>query len=265
MREALQQTNASSRAQVIETLQRYQEQVTTQVGEKGQLGENEAALLTLDRKIEETIALFIADQNQKLAEAAQKADDFRAELVKADTKNSRTKLTAPIAGTVQQLAVTTLGQVVSFGQPLLTIVPFDAPIEIEAHIQNQDIGFVEPGQPAVIKVEAFPFTRYGTIDGIIINVSRDAVDDRDARALNDPKASTQIPAWSGGTELSRSQNLVFPATISLSKNVIAVDGKDISLSPGMAVTVEILTGHRRALDYILSPLREVVSSSGHER
>ena len=66
-------------------------------------------------------------------------------------------------------------------------------------------------------------------------------------------------------DLSKNQNLVFPATIALAKKSINVDGKDIPLSPGMAVTVEVLTGHRRALDYVLSPLREVASSSAHER
>jgi hemolysin D len=87
---------------------------------------------------------------QKLADSERKADHLKGELVKATTKHERTRLTAPIAGTVQQLAVTTVGQVVSLGQPLMTIVPVGAPIEIEALIQNKDIGFVEVGQKAVV-------------------------------------------------------------------------------------------------------------------
>jgi hemolysin D len=200
---------------------------------------------------------------QKLADSERKADHLKGELVKATTKHERTRLTAPIAGTVQQLAVTTVGQVVSPGQPLMTIVPVGAPIEIEALIQNKDIGFVEVGQKAVVKVESFPFTRYGTVEGTVIKVSRDAVDDREASALSDPKASSR--QQSTAADFAKNQNLVFPATIALSKTVIKVDGKDIPLSPGMAVTIEVLTGKRRALDYILSPLREVASSSGHER
>jgi hemolysin D len=264
MRELLNQTRVASRAQVIETLQQYETQLTTQAGEKGQIEENEAALLTLDRKLEEISAQFLADQTQKLAEVLRKADSLEEELVKASTKHERTKLLAPIAGTVQQLAITTVGQVVSPGQALMTIVPFDASIEIEALIQNQDIGFVEPGQAVVVKVESFPFTRYGTIDGTVIKVSRDAVDEREASALSDPRSAVR-PQASSAQELSKGQNLVFPATITLAKNSINVDGKTIPLSPGMAVTVEVLTGHRRALDYVLSPLREVASSSAHER
>ena len=263
MREALSQTKSASRAQVIETLQQYEAQVTTQAGEKGQLVENEAALVTLERKLEETTTQFIADQTQKLAESERKADHLKGELIKAATKHERTRLTAPIAGTVQQLAVTTVGQVVSSGQPLLTIVPLGAPIEIEALIQNKDIGFVEAGQKAVVKFESFPFTRYGTVDGAVVKVSRDAVDDREASALSDPKAG--IRPQSATADVARNQNLVFPATIALAKTVINVDGKNIPLSPGMAVTVEVLTGKRRALDYILSPLKEVTSNSAHER
>jgi hemolysin D len=166
---------------------------------------------------------------------------------------------------VQQLAVTTIGQVVTTGQALLTIVPLDSPIEIEAMIQNKDIGFVEPGQPAVVKVESFPFTRYGTIDGTVLKVSRDAVDEREASALSDPGSAVKPQASTTATAPGSSQNLVFPAIIGLSRRVIYVDGKDIPLSPGMAVVVEIRTGQRRAIDYVLSPLREVVSSTGHER
>jgi hemolysin D len=91
----------------------------------------------------------------------------------------------------------------------------------------------------------------------------DTVDDREASALSDPKSSTR--PQSSVSDLARNQNLVFPAILTLGKTVIKADGKDIPLSPGMAVTVEVLTGKRRALDYILSPLREVTSSSAHER
>jgi hemolysin D len=264
MRELLNQTKVASRAQVIETLQQYHLQTTIQAGEQGQLAESEAAILTLDRKLEEITAQFVADQTQKLAEALRKADHLKEELVKASTKHERTRIAAPLTGTVQQLAVNTVGQVVSQGQALMTIVPFDAAIEIEALVQNQDIGFIELGQTVVVKIESFPFTRYGTVDGTVTKVSRDAVDEREASALSDPKSSAKPQSFSP-PELSRGQNLVFPATIVLAKNTITVEGKAIPLSPGMAVTVEVLTGRRRAIDYLLSPLREVASSSARER
>jgi hemolysin D len=266
MLETLNLTKSASRAQVIEKLQQYEAQVTAQISDQGQSGEVEASMLTLDRKLEETTAQFIADQTQKLEEADRRADHLKGEVIKATTRHERTRLTAPISGTVQQLAVTTVGQVVASGQALMTIVPSDGPIEIEAMIQNQDIGFVEPGQAVVVKVESFPFTRFGTIDGTVVKVSRDAVDEREETALNDPKSTVRPQASTTTTApQSRGQNLVFPATISLSRRFITIEGKEIPLSPGMAVTVEIRTGQRRALDYVLSPLREVTSSAGHER
>jgi hemolysin D len=265
MRESLNEKGALSRALVIDSLTQYETQVTTQVSERGQLAEALASLTTLERKIEEAASQFVADQMQKLAEAERKADRLEQEFIKAQSRNDRVKLRAPIAGTVQQLAVTTIGQVVTTGQPLMTIVPLDSPIEIEAMIQNKDIGFVEPGQPAVVKVESFPFTRFGTIDGTVLKVSRDAVDEREAGALSDPGSAAKPQASTTAAAPAKGQNLVFPATIGLSRKVINVDGKDIPLSPGMAVVVEIRTGQRRAIDYVLSPLREVVSSTGHER
>jgi hemolysin D len=266
MMQTLNQTSSASRAQVIEKLQQYEAQVTAQVGDQGQLGEVEASLTTLDRKLEETTSQFIADQTQKLEDANRRVDFLKGELIKAETREERTRLIAPIAGTIQQLAVTTVGQVVAPAQALMTIVPSDAPIEIEALIQNQDIGFVEPGQQAVVKIESFPFTRFGTVDGTVMKVSRDAVDEREETALTDPKSTARPQVSSMNiAQQTTGQNLVFPATISLSRRVIKVDGKEIPLSPGMAVTVEIRTGQRRALDYVLSPLREVTSSAGHER
>ena len=117
----------------------------------------------------------------------------------------------------------------------------------------------------VIKVEAFPFSRYGTVDGRVLRVSHDAVDEREAQALSDPKAALKPQPSNGVTEVSASQNLVFPATISLDKQALDIDGKQVPLTPGMAVTVEVLTGQRRALEYVLSPLREVAFNSAHER
>jgi len=160
--------------------------------------------------------------------------------------------------------VSSLGQVVTSGQSLMTIVPLGGSIEVEVMIANADIGFVEVGQPAVIKVDAFPFTRYGTIDGAVERVSRDAVDQRAATVLSDA-ANAAKPQSAAPNTPAKPQDLVFPATIKVTQRTIAVDGKDIALLPGMGVSVEIKTGRRRAIDYLLSPLREIASRAGSER
>jgi hemolysin D len=140
----------------------------------------------------------------------------------------------------------------------MTIVPEEAAIEIEAMILNKDIGFVETDQKATVKVDAFPFTRYGTVEGTVKTVSRDAVNLRDAA---DPVATVSQSAAQQG----RAQHYVFPATITLATDKIAAGDKLLPLSPGMSVTVEIKTGQRRIIDFLLSPLRENAAGVGHER
>jgi membrane fusion protein, hemolysin D len=264
MRQRLDAMGSGARAQTIESLEQLETQITTDTGDRGQLIETDAAMRSLERKGDEAITQFIADQSQKLAEVERKRDHLEQDLIKAQSKANRTELRAPITGTVQQLAVSSIGQVVASGQSLLTIVPLGGSIEVQAMIENQDIGFVEVGQPAVIKVDAFPFTRYGTINGVVEKVSRDAVDQRDATVLSDAANAAKPQSSAPGSPV-KPQDLVFPATIQVTQRSISIDGKEVALIPGMGVSVEIKTGRRRAIDYLLSPLREIGSRAGSER
>ena len=264
MRQKLQNMGAGSRALVMEAQTQYETELTSQISEKGQLKETAANLLVTQHKMAEAVAQFIADQNQKLADAERKRDQISQDLIRARSKNEKMSIMSPVSGIVEQLAVTTIGQVVSSGQILMTIVPRDKPLEIQVLVQNQDIGFVRAGQSAVVKIDAFPFTRYGTIGGRVVNVSGDAVDMRDAPNLSDASAAVKAP---GAVANSASNNptLVFPATIALERNSITAGDREMPLVPGMTVGVEIQTGKRRIIDYVLSPLREIVTSAAHER
>ena len=263
MRDAIDSRWQGYRAKVIDALQEYERERTNLAGEQGQLIEIEAAKHSLELKVQGVVAEFVMQQTQKLAEAERTRDRLEQELIKAQSKNERTRLRAPIDGVVQQLAVTTVGQVVSSGQPLLTIVPLDAAIEVEALILNRDIGFVEAGQTVTVKVDAFPFTRYGIVKGTVINISRDGVDEKTAANLSDAAGVTRLQPPPAGP--ATAQSLVFPARVAINQQAILVDGKEVKLLPGMAVTVEINTGRRRAIDFVLAPLREVQAASLHER
>ncbi len=216
--------------------------------------EQEADLATQRSRIKELTAALQEGKNQRTAlvaetkrlaldslnEAEQKATAWRQELIKAESRGKLMTLTAPVDGTVQQLAVHTVGGVVTPAQPLMMIVPKDNPIEVEAYVENKDIGFVNPGQEAVVKVETFPFTKYGTIDAKVTHVSHDAV--------NDEK-----------------RGLIFPARVALERASLQVENKTVPLSPGMAVTVEIKTAQRRVIEYFLSPLLQYKDESLRER
>jgi hemolysin D len=250
---------------MLDAVQTLQTEETNLAFNSGQLIESEASIRTLRRKVEQSSAEFVANQTDKLNEAEQRRDRAVEDKVKAAAKNDRTRLIAPISGTLQQLAVTSVGQVVNSGQPLLVVVPNGGPLEIEAMVLNGDIGFIELGQEAVVKIDSFPFTRYGVMHGTVTRVSRDAVSDKEAQGASDPISVGQGQSLPPVTGIQKTQNLVFPVTIGLDRNTFDVDGKEVPLTPGMTVSVEIRTGERRAIDYILSPLRETISQAGRER
>jgi len=171
-------------------------------------------------------------------------------------------LRAPVDGTVQQLAVHTVGGVVTPAQALLAVVPLDSRLEIEAMVQNRDIGFVRAGQEAEIKVDTFNFTKYGLLHGTVQNVSVDSID------RSKPPSDTGNKAGSESTDSAsepQGREFVYAAHISLDRTAMAVDGSDVALSPGMAVTVEIKTGAKRVITYLLSPLLRFSHDSLHER
>ncbi|TSJ80776.1 MAG: HlyD family type I secretion periplasmic adaptor subunit [Candidatus Cardinium sp.] len=164
------------------------------------------------------------------------------ELAKAQDRSRLQILEAPLDGIVQQLAVHTIGGIVQAGQTLMIIAPHDAPKQAEIDITNSHIGFVSPGQWVTVKVEAFPYSRYGTINGKVLNLSRDSV------KRNRPYTTESV----------------FPAQIELEQNYIMVHGKPVSLTPGMAITAEIKIGKRRVIDYLLSPISAYRSQSCRE-
>lgn len=152
---------------------------------------------------------------------------------------------------MQQLAVHTDGGVVTPAQALLSVVPADSHLEIEAVVPNRDIGFVRAGEDAAIKVETFNFTKYGLLHGRVISVSQDAIA-RDKPAGNE--GGQQAPDAAGDGSEPKGQELVYAARVSLDKTQMQVDDKLVNLAPGIAVTVEIKTGSRRVIEYLLSPL-----------
>ncbi|OWQ47038.1 hypothetical protein CDL60_11625 [Roseateles noduli] len=191
-----------------------------------------------------TRAALIAEVRQRWhasrEQAASRLSQIDAEHRKAGRREALTRLVAPVDGTVQQLAVHTAGGIVTEAQTLMVVVPDDAPVTAEVMLENKDIGFVRVGDAAAIKLEAFPFTRHGTLPATVTRVSPDAIDHEQLG----PR---------------------FAVTLTLAARDIEVDGARVPLRPGMALSAEVRTGSRRVIGFLLSPLERAGSESLKER
>jgi hemolysin D len=221
--------------------------------------ETDAAIAALTETKSKTAAEYERNLLADLAKAEQRVAGLKQDVVKARQRTSLRRLTAPVDGVVQQLSVHTIGGVVTPAQKLMLVVPAGSPLEIEAMVSNRDIGFVAAGQEAAIKVDTFNFTRYGLLHGKILSISQDAIV-RDKPETNDGSQGMET----GGGE-SKGQELSYAARISLDRSQIRIEDKRVNLSPGMAVTVEIKTGARRIISYLLSPLARYKHDSLRER
>lgn len=206
---------------------------------KAELGKAAAASGAVDQQIGKARSEFAREALDALTEAEAARALREEELKKAKDKASMTVLTAPETGVVQQLQVNTLGGVVKPADPLLIIVPKGGELIIEARLLNRDAGFVREGQAVEIKLEAFPFTKYGVLEGRVEHVSRDAIEDE-------------------------KDGLVFPAIVRITKPWLKVGDRKAFVAPGLAATAEIKTGRRRIIEYLLSPLARRMREAGRE-
>jgi hemolysin D len=172
-----------------------------------------------------------------LAKAEADAQLREEELVKARQRSRRQILASPVEGTVTQLAVHTVGGVVEAAKPIMVIVPAASLLVAEVRALNKDIGFLREGQEVALKLEAFPFTRHGTVAGRIESIASDAVQDEKL-------------------------GLVYPVRVALLQRQ---DRNGLRLAAGLAVTADIRTGRRSLLSYLISPIEEATLEAGRER
>ncbi|MES2354832.1 MAG: HlyD family type I secretion periplasmic adaptor subunit [Pseudomonadota bacterium] len=211
----------------------YLEKERARIELQGQLinARNQKVALTAETRKAAQDALNEA--NRIVASATQ-------DVQRASAHGALLKLTSPVDGTVQQLNVHTVGGVVPAAQPLMQIVPRQTAVEMEAFLENKDVGFVQEGQHAEVKIDAFEYTKYGTITATVSHVSRDAIQDE-------------------------KKGLIYSVKVNLDRSTIFVDGREALLTPGMSSSVEIKTGTRRVIEYVLSPLVQHGRESLHER
>lgn len=211
----------------------YLEKEQERVDLEGQLTEakNQRAALIAESK---RVAYDTQADADKVLSAA------RQDALRTAAHSRLLKLIAPVDGTVQQLTVHTIGGVVPAAQELMKIVPREHKIEVEAMLENKDIGFVQEGQEVAVKIDAFEYTKYGIVPGRVVHVSNDAIKDE-------------------------KRGLLYSVIIALDKSTISVKGKETPLNAGMSVRADIKTGSRRVIEYFLSPLLQHTKESLNER
>lgn len=176
----------------------------------------------------------------EIAELQRQCASLQEELTKAQDLNAKQTLYAPVSGQVQELAINTVGGVVMEAQLLMLIVPDEPQLEVEVFLDNKDIGFVQEGMDAEIKIHTFPFTKYGLIDGHITSIADDATVDEQ-------------------------QGLIYRMNLLMDENTIWVNEREVKLMPGMAVTAEVNIGKRRIIEFFLAPLLRYKDESIRER
>lgn len=262
IRRDLSRKGYSSKIDNLTTQQELSEHQNELRVQQARLVEASATVQALTQQRRQAEAEYQRTVLTALADAQQKAATTQEQLKQAEQKYRLQTLTAPVDGTVQQLAVHTEGGVVTPAQALLMIVPADSNLEIEAMISNRDIGFVYAGQDAGIKVDTFNFTKYGLLHGKVISVSQDAI----TRATpSDKAANAETGSETNGNSEPNGQEYVYAARIALTQTTMNIDGKDVNLNPGMAITAEIKISSRHVIDYLLSPLQSRAHQALRER
>ncbi|TNH42381.1 HlyD family type I secretion periplasmic adaptor subunit [Photorhabdus luminescens] len=239
-RQTLSQKQVISKVEYLEQEKEFLETERLITQQNAELNVLQSQYLSLEERLNSLKTQKEREWFDKRKQAEVQLVVLEQELAKAQVREQLEVIRSPVTGTVQQLSVHTLGAVLQPAQNLMVIVPDDNVQLAEVQILNKDTGFIHPGQQVTVKVDAFPYTRYGTIDGELLSISRDSTTDERL-------------------------GLVFPAQISLKSNNIVIDNTRVDITPGMSIVAEIKTDQRRVIDYLLSPIREYQSEALREK
>ncbi len=212
-----------------------------------------AAVAQAREQVRQITAKYDSDLQNERVDALGQYRKLQGEVAKERHTVGLLELRAPQAGIVKDLATHTAGTVVSPGTVLLSLVPENEPLVAEVMVKNDDVGFVTAGQTARIKLAAYPFEKYGMIDGRVLGIEPDASEEKP------PAPSNGKPADKGNSPLA------YKALVALGSQVLDARGKAYRLVPGMQVVAEIHLGRRTVMDYLLSPVEKTLDDSGHER
>ena len=201
------------------------------------------AIIEARNRIQERLNTFRSEASNELQKTVSQINRFEARLIGDKDKVDKTTITSPVDGIIKQLNFNTIGGVVQSGVDLIEIVPLSDALVVEAKIDPKDIAFINPSQKAIIKITAYDFSIYGGLDGKIVEISADTIVDKD----------------------SKEGKSYYRVLVKTDKNYLERKGKKLPIIPGMIATVDIVTGKKTILDFILKPILKVKQESLHER
>ena len=252
MHDALYNSKHGSRIKLLDERQKLIELAGDIHLGNSEIAQAKASLAALRAQKRRTVAEHFRERRADLAIVRGRMIQLRQDIRQARERRARHTLVSPVAGVVQDLAVHTQDGVVDPGTQIMVIVPRDTGLRVEAFVSNDDVGFVRPGQRATLKIATFDFRRYGTIEGTVTNVARDAV------TVGAPDAGAAAAGSSGLLQEqtgSAPDRPAFRTLIDLDRTHLEIENEKIALSPGMAVEAAIVLGRQRVIEYVLHPLR----------
>jgi HlyD family secretion protein len=216
-----------------------------------------ATIAAQNKKISQLQSVYKSELEKELADVRARIAQLQPSLDKTIYKEGLMELKAPQDGVIKDLATTTIGAVVQPGTVVLTLVPMGEQLYADVNIKNDDVGFVQVGQKAQVKLAAYPFQKYGMLTGKVIHISADATEPPTPQRSN----SQDLTA-----EEAQAAMPTYKARIALdSQTLISPHGKTLTLTPGMQTVAEIRQGKRTVLEYLLSPVQKAVNEAGRER
>lgn len=261
MRKYLSENGYGSKLDTLTTEQQLIEAQQDWVAQQNKFNEALSGVESVKEQRGQIEAAYRNEILEKLALAEQKVASLTEQLVQATETFDLQTLKAPVSGTIQDLSIHTVGGIVTPAQKLLSIVPTDSRLEVEAMISNRDIGFVQVDDEVKLKIDTFNFTKYGFVHGKILSIANNAI----IRQKPVPTSEGNKNGAENESSEPTGQEFVYSTRISMDNDVMIVEDRKVKLSPGMAVTAEIRTGTRRVIEFLLSPILRHQQQSLQER
>jgi len=200
----------------------------------------ESAVAEAQKRLEERETTFRTEASQDISKMKVELIATQEELNANQDRVTRTEVRSPVHGTIKEIKIRTIGGVIQPGQPLIEVVPIEDTLLVEAQIRPSDIAFIRPKQAAVVKITAYDFSTYGGLDAVVEEISADSIQNEKGEHF-------------------------FRIRLRTDRNFLGTEDKPLPIIPGMTATVDILTGHKTVLEYLLNPIMRARDTALRER